>query len=105
MDAISVTGLQGTGKTTLARALGKALDAVVISRDPLMDVLLAGGVPRDADSATGIKGIGDLGYDLQTSLLRNQLEMGESVVLECVVGPQVRERWRQVAESAGAISG
>jgi predicted kinase len=102
VDAISVTGLQGTGKTTLAKALGKALDATVISRDPLMDALLAGGVPLNADPATGAKGVGELGYDLQATLLRTQLEMGQSVVLECVVGWQIREQWRQVAESAGA---
>ena len=102
MDAFSVTGLQGTGKTTLARALGRALGAVVISRDPLMDVLQAGGVPVEGDRAAGVKSFPELGYELQGSLLRSHLEAGWSVVLECVVGWQVREHWRQVTEAAGA---
>jgi predicted kinase len=102
VEAVSITGLQGTGKTTLARVLGAALDAVVFSRDPLMDVLQAGGVPMEADPDRGLEGYPELGYDLLTALLRTQLELGRSVVLECVVGPAVREQWRQVAEGAGA---
>lgn len=102
MDAVSITGLQGTGKTTLAEALGVALDAVVLSRDPLMDVLFAGGVPPECDDASGVKGIGQLGYELQTALLREQLRMGHSVVLECVVGWDVRAEWEQVAHDQGA---
>ena len=100
MDAVSITGLQGTGKTTLARALGRALDAVVFSRDPLMDVLLAGGVPLE--SSPGTKGIGELGHELQSALLRTQLQMGRSVVLECVVGLPMREHWRNIAVQQSA---
>ncbi|HEX3813269.1 MAG TPA: AAA family ATPase [Mycobacteriales bacterium] len=102
MDAISITGLQATGKTTLARALGRALDAVVFSRDPLMDVLLADGVPMVAAADSGLSGIGQIGYDLQTALLRSQLAMNRSVILECVVGDAQRAEWRAVAEAAGA---
>jgi predicted kinase len=90
VHAVSISGVQGTGKTTLARALGSALEAVVFSRDPLMRVLAAGGIPVDADAqgqanarAKGVKGVGHLGYELQSALLRQQLEMGHSVVLEC----------------------
>jgi predicted kinase len=102
VDAVSITGLQGTGKTTLAEALGTALDAVVFSRDPLMDVLLAGGVRPESDAAAGTKGFAELGYDLQTALLREQLRMGRSVVLECVVGREWRAEWKRVAIDHGA---
>jgi predicted kinase len=102
MDAVSITGLQGTGKTTLAEALGLRLDAVVFSRDPLMDVLVEGGVSLEPDVAAGTKGVGQLGYDLQTALLREQLRMGRSVVLECVVGWETRAEWQRVAVSQGA---
>src|SRR5262249_53178379 len=102
MDAVSITGVQGTGKTTLAEALGTALDAVVFSRDPLMDVRLAGGVRAESDAAAGTKGFGELGYDLQTALLREQLRMGRSVVLECVVGRERRAEWERVAVDHGA---
>ena len=102
VDAVSVTGLQGTGKTTLAEALGSAIDAVVFSRDPLMDVLFAGGVPAESDDSAGVKGVGQIGYELQTALLREQLRMGRSVVLECVVGWEVRAEWKRVALAQGA---
>jgi predicted kinase len=102
VDAVSVTGLQGTCKTTLAKDLGMAIDAVVFSRDPLMDVLLAGGVPAESDEAVGAKGVGQMGYELQTALLREQLSMGRSVVLECVVGWEMRAEWKRVALEQGA---
>jgi predicted kinase len=101
MDAISVSGVQGTGKSTLARALGHVLGAVVLSRGPLMDVLLAAGVPVDP-SDQRLKGVGELAYDLQAALLREQLSMGHSVVLDCGAGRDVRESWRRVADEAGA---
>ena len=101
-QAISITGLQCTGKTTLARALGRSIGAVVFSRDPLMDVLSADGVPLEASPTTGLKGYPEIGYDLLTALLRSQLDLGQSVVLECVVGPKVRSEWRDVATEAGA---
>ena len=97
MDAISITGLQGTGKTTLAAALGRAIGAVVFSRDPLMDVLHADGVPLEPAPGAGLKSYPEIGHDLQTALLRTQLELGQSVILECVVGAEMRARWRRVA--------
>ena len=102
MDAISVSGVQGTGKSTLARALGGALCAVVLSRGPLMDVLLAAGVPVGSSEKLGIKGVGETAYDLQTALLREQLGMDHSVILDCGADPHVREGWRRVADEAGA---
>lgn len=102
MDAISVSGVQGTGKTTLARALGRATGAVVLSRAPLMDVALAAGVPVDPPQGASLKGVGDLAYDLQTALLREQLGMGHSVVLDCGADWMIRDAWRKVADDAGA---
>lgn len=70
VEVVSITGLQGTGKTTLARALGSQMNAVVFSRDPLMDVLQDGGVPFEAVPDRGLRGYPELGYDLLTALLR-----------------------------------
>jgi len=67
-----------------------------------MDVALAAGVPVDPPEGTALKGVGDLAYDLQTALLREQLSAGYSVVLDCGADWLVRERWRQVADDAGA---
>jgi predicted kinase len=97
-----VSGVQGTGKSTLARALGRAMGAVVLSRAPLMDVALAAGVPVDPPQDSRLKSVGDLAYDLQSALLREQLGMGHSVVLDCGADRHMRERWRRVADDAGA---
>jgi predicted kinase len=100
--AISVSGVQGTGKTTLARALGRATGAVVLSRAPLMDVALAAGLPVNPPQGTGFKSVGDLAYDLQTTLLREHLGIGHSVVLDCGADRLIRETWRMVANDADA---
>jgi predicted kinase len=67
-----------------------------------MEVLMRAGVPMEPSSDRGIKGIGDIGYDLQTALLREQLQMGHSVVLDCGAERHLRESWRRVADEAGA---
>jgi predicted kinase len=67
-----------------------------------MDVALAAGVSVDPPQGSDLKGVGDLAYDLQTALLREQLGMGHSVVLDCGADWIVREAWRKVAHDAGA---
>jgi hypothetical protein len=52
MHVVSISGVQATGKTTLARALGAALGAVVFSRDPRMRVLVRDGW-KDLDTDAG----------------------------------------------------
>jgi predicted kinase len=99
---ISISGVQGTGKTTLARALAIRLDACLVSRDPLMAVLLEGGVPMAGLKKPTIKHVGLLGYELQSTVLREQLKLGRSVVLECVAPPDIRDGWREIAVAAGA---
>jgi hypothetical protein len=39
---------------------------------------------------------------LQDALLREQLLAGRSVVIECIAPPQIRARWKETAEHAGA---
>lgn len=99
---VSISGVQGTGKTTLARALSKRMDAVLVSRDPLMAVLLEGGLPAAGLKHPPVAPVPQLGYELQSAVLRQQLDLGRSVVLECVAGPSVRDGWRQIAEEQGA---
>lgn len=79
-------------------ALGRALGAPVFSRDPLMAVL-------SGDRLRWHRLLGDrvpaTGLRLQTALLARQLELGQSVVLECVIPPAVRRRWREMTADAG----
>lgn len=67
-----------------------------------MDVLARGGVPLESDPEAGIWGYPVLGYLLQDALLREQLQAGHSVVLECVASPRIRQRWKETAVTAGA---
>lgn len=99
-DVVSISGAQCTGKTSLARDLGAALNAVVISRDPLMASLWEAGVFAQDEHRAGR--IGALGYRLQGALLAEQLAIGRSVVLECVAPPAVRDRWRKLAAESDA---
>lgn len=100
---VSVSGVQGTGKTTLAKALATRLHAAFVPRDPLMTVLLEAGLPSAGLQEPRIEGVGPLGYQLQTAIMRDQLTVGRSVVLECVAPVWVRDRWwRPAALDLGA---
>jgi predicted kinase len=96
---IVVSGPQGSGKTTLAMALGRSLGVPVFSRDPLMTVLLEGGMPLNG--RRGLKAVPVVGLELQTALLELQLELGQSCVLECVMPSAARAMWRRMTVQAG----
>jgi hypothetical protein len=83
-------------------ALARRMDAVRVSRDPLMAVLLEGGLPVDGLKDPPVAPVPQLGYELQSAVLRQQLDLDRSVVLECVAAPSVRDGWRRIAEEYGA---
>jgi predicted kinase len=99
---VSISGVQCTGKTTLARALAQRMGAALLSRDPMMAVLLEGGLPVAGLKRPAVAPVPQLGYELQSAVLCMQLEVGRSVVLECVAEPSVRDGWRRTAEEHGA---
>jgi len=96
---IVVAGPQASGKTTLALALGRALDVPVFSRDPLVTALLAGYPRRIRRLLRGRAA--RAGLRLQTMLLAGQLQAGQSAVLECVAPAQARRAWRELTQAAG----
>ncbi len=67
-----------------------------------MAVLLEGGLPVAGLKDPLVVPVPELGYDLQSAILRQQLDVGQSVVLECVAHPAVRDGWRRMAEESGA---
>lgn len=95
---ITISGPQGSGKTTLAMALGKRLGVPVFSRDPLMTVLQEAGMPLKA--RRGRKAVPAVGLELQTALLKRSLELGQSCVLECVMSSVTRTLWHQMTAQA-----
>jgi predicted kinase len=100
MFVVSISGAQGTGKTTLARAAGEALSSPVFSRDLLMGALSDSGYP--VETMEDMQRLSSAGYRLQGALLGQQLSLGQSAIVECVAPDAVRSTWRGIAESHDA---
>ncbi len=88
---IELAGLPGVGKSTIARALARRLDAVWLRVDTLEAAMLAAGLRRS--HATGLAAY--LGVRDQA---REQLALGRSVVVDAVNGVEpARRLWRELA--------
>ena len=93
---ILFSGLPGTGKSTLAGAVGRALSCPVFAKDWLEAALWRSGVGRE-------QGSGWAGYELLTTLAEGQLRLGQSAILDCVAGREpLRRQWRALAGEHGA---
>ena len=93
---ILCSGLPGTGKSTLATALGRALSIPVFAKDWLEATLWRSGIGREQSS-------GWAGYALLTALAESQLRLGQSVILDCVAGREtLRGEWQALATQHGA---
>jgi predicted kinase len=94
MKLILFCGLPGTGKSTLAEAIGRELNIPVFAKDWLEATLVrAGLVSNNRDKSLGIAG-----YDLLTTLAERQFKMGQSVILDCVASTEsIRTTWRNLA--------
>src|SRR5262245_58404148 len=89
---IILGGLPGVGKTTIARALAKRIDAVHIRIDTIEQVLRESG--RVAD-------VYDLGYRVAYAVAEDNLRLGRTVIADSVNPlPVTREAWRDVAVRA-----
>ena len=93
---ILVCGLPGTGKSTLADAIGRELRAPVFSGDWLMGALTPFGGYRWEHAM-------ESGVELLTTLAFRQLRLGQSAILDFPAeDPAIRTRWRTLAAAAGA---
>jgi len=92
---ICLAGLPASGKTSVARELARALDAVHLRIDSIEQAVLRAEPSRS--------GVGALGYAVGYALAGDHLRQGLSVVADSVNPLAVtREVWRDVALSAGA---
>lgn len=84
-------GAPGAGKSTLARALGRALRAPVLSVDPIEAALWRAGI--NPDQPTGLAA-----YVVAEALAERQLELGVTTVIDAAnyVEPG-RQMWRDLA--------
>ena len=99
MELIIFSGLPGTGKSTLAEAVGKELCIPVFAKDWLEATLLRSGLKPTIED----KPLGFAGYELLTLLAERQLILGQYVILDSVAGTEtIRSTWRQLARQYGA---
>lgn len=89
---VSLSGLPGAGKTTLARALCSRLGAMHLRIDSIESALRAIG-----------QGDGPAGYLAAYAVAEDNLRLGHSVVADCVNPLAItRQAWRDTAARAGA---
>lgn len=90
---IALTGLPGTGKTTIARLLVERLGAVHLRIDTIEQALVASGALRE---------VGVTGYLVAHGVAADNLRRGLSVVADCVNPVAAsRQQWAVVAAEAG----
>jgi predicted kinase len=94
---IVIGGLPGTGKTSLARGLARALDAVHLRIDTIEQALRSATMGSDA--------LGAAGYVVGYGVAADNLVLGRTVVADAV-NPRasIRAAWRDVARRAAVAA-
>ena len=88
---IVLSGLPGTGKTTIARKLANELAAVYLRIDSIEQSIRNAGKPVEGE-----------GYSVAHAVAEDNLRLGRIVVADCVnPWPLTRREWRAVADRAG----
>lgn len=92
---ITVSGLPGSGKSTVAENLAKKLSLPVFSIDPIEGAMMRSGISKEA---TGIAA-----YEIAMALADEHLKLGHSVVIDAVSPVEAaRDMWREVAKTNNA---
>jgi predicted kinase len=95
MKLIIFSGLPGTGKSTLAEAVGRTLSIPVFAKDWLEATLLSG----ELIASNPEQPLGFAGYQLLTTLAERQLMLQQSVILDSVASTHsIRNTWKQLAD-------
>jgi predicted kinase len=91
---IVLSGRSGAGKTTVARALARQLDAVHVRIDSIEQAIRASGVV--------VRSMDDAGYRAGYALAEDNLRLGRTVIADSVnPWPETRDAWRAVAARSG----
>src|ERR1700756_3382593 len=81
---VLVTGLPGTGKSTMADVAAAAFGAPVLGHDWAMSGLRPYPELQEALDAMGVRGHRGVGWSILWALARSQLRHGRSIVLDGV---------------------
>jgi predicted kinase len=88
---IALSGMSGTGKTTIARELARECRGVFLRIDSIEQALRASGL-----------NVQEQGYASAHAVAEDNLRLGRIVVADCVnPWPLTRDAWRSVAHRAG----
>lgn len=99
MKIIIFSGLPGTGKSTIAEAVGIELGIPVFAKDWIEATLLR----CELAPANPQKPLGSAGYELLTTLAERQLLLNQSVILDSVASTlSIRAVWRALAKTYNA---
>ena len=101
---VLITGLPGTGKSTMAAEAGRTLGAPVLGHDWAMSGLRPYPELQEALDSMGLRGHRGVGWSLLWALARAQLRLGTSVILDGVARAPEVEGTRQVAREEDAAS-
>jgi predicted kinase len=95
MKLIIFSGLPGTGKSTLAEAVGKYFGIPVFAKDWIEASLLQSGLTSTKNN----RSLGYASYELLTRLAERQLMLGQSVILDSVAATKsIRSEWGRLAK-------
>lgn len=95
LTLIQMHGYPGSGKSTIARAVGRALPAIVIDKDVISSALMRAGVKPAL--------MGAASYESMRGLASRLLEDGHSVILDSpCFWPLIEESSRALAAHHGA---
>jgi hypothetical protein len=101
---VLVTGLPGTGKSTVADVAAAELGAPVLAHDWAMSGLRPYPELQEALDAMGLRGHRGVGWSIVHALARSQLRRGQPVVLDGVARAPEVAGCRTVALEEGAPS-
>jgi predicted kinase len=93
---IVLSGLSGTGKSSVGEAVARRCGAVWLPVDEVEDALLGAGLPYD--SSTGVAA-----YEAVAAAAAENLRLGHVVVVDAVNDSEAaRDTWRRAGEVASA---